>query len=563
MADLVFQSKEQSSSANKNQKIARSAFLADYRETRSDGLQLKSFFADGVAENRSGRAGVLADNRSDKIVQRNNTGLPDQLKSGVESLSGLSMDHVKVHYNSSGPAQLNAHAYARGNDIHLAPGQEKHLPHEAWHVVQQAQGRVRPTAQMKGGVAVNDDIGLEAEADVMGAKALQLAGKDSGSNGDNAAHNSGHETGCDTLQKKAGNAFSGSTANAGVAQLMKFQYVASNVKETKTVKAKLAQVIPVLEKVLAKFGDGKTTVTLKLINEGGMSPAYSSHNYDPIAAKYTGGALITLNQWYAERASVGDIVGMLIHELGVHGMADLHMGLELQPGGGLAADPNTPFAKERASELAPHTLNGVASGPHTLAPVDRTNTKDRRQEDHVNIGKGLISKVANSRAQVYIETFLEAGKAINHNTTISSKDRKKQLSDLMQSFFFDIARIVATDDGTAFAMFSKTGAIAELMNYYHKEVVAKHSRQYPWLEDKELQLSVNGGALRKRLLGLLGELALSSNPSVQKGRGILGGSLVAAGAYTLGGFAAGPALAAGAVAGLGIWGVSKMLGYLS
>lgn len=81
----------------------------------------------------------------------NNTDLPDNLKSGIESLSGMSMDHVKVHYNSSQPAQLNAHAYAQGSDIHVAPGQEQHLPHEAWHVVQQAQGRVRPTMQMQRG----------------------------------------------------------------------------------------------------------------------------------------------------------------------------------------------------------------------------------------------------------------------------------------------------------------------------------------------------------------------------------------------------------------------------
>lgn len=103
----------------------------------------------------------------------NNTGLPDNLKSGIESLSGMSMDHVKVHYNSSQPAQLNAHAYAQGSEIHVAPGQEQHVPHEAWHVVQQAQGRVRPTMQMKSGVAVNDDVGLETEADVMGAKAVE------------------------------------------------------------------------------------------------------------------------------------------------------------------------------------------------------------------------------------------------------------------------------------------------------------------------------------------------------------------------------------------------------
>jgi hypothetical protein len=100
----------------------------------------------------------------------NATGLPDRLKAGVESLSGLALDDVRVHYNSSKPAAVQAHAYAQGSDIHVAPGQEKHLPHEAWHVVQQKQGRVKPTLQLKG-VAINDDTGLEREADAMGARA--------------------------------------------------------------------------------------------------------------------------------------------------------------------------------------------------------------------------------------------------------------------------------------------------------------------------------------------------------------------------------------------------------
>ncbi len=79
----------------------------------------------------------------------NRTGLPDQLKNGIEGLSGVSLDDVQVHRNSAEPAQLNAHAFAQGADIHVAPGQERHLPHEAWHVVQQKQGRVRPTRQLR------------------------------------------------------------------------------------------------------------------------------------------------------------------------------------------------------------------------------------------------------------------------------------------------------------------------------------------------------------------------------------------------------------------------------
>ncbi len=136
-------------------------------------------------QSNSGATFQFVDNRPEAIAQqelqesihkssrvKQLKSLPDQLKSGIESLSGYAMDDVKVHYNSNQPAQLQAHAYAQGTDIHLGTGQEKHLPHEAWHVVQQKQGRVKPTIQMKGNVSVNNDSGLEHEADIMGNKAM-------------------------------------------------------------------------------------------------------------------------------------------------------------------------------------------------------------------------------------------------------------------------------------------------------------------------------------------------------------------------------------------------------
>lgn len=136
---------------------------------------------DGSAYKRAGgrrpaarqiRAGAARGIRIRATLRENKTGLPDNLKPGIESLAGISLDNVNVHYNSSQPARLNALAYAQGSDIHVAPGQEQHLPHEAWHVVQQARGRVRPTLQLQDGVPVNDDAGLEHEADVMGAAAF-------------------------------------------------------------------------------------------------------------------------------------------------------------------------------------------------------------------------------------------------------------------------------------------------------------------------------------------------------------------------------------------------------
>ncbi|MBH8557579.1 eCIS core domain-containing protein [Hymenobacter negativus] len=105
--------------------------------------------------------------------KRNSTALPDQLKAGVESLSGQSLAEARVQYNSAKPVQLEALAYAQGTDIHVAPGQEHHMPHEAWHVVQQQQGRVQPPEQLAG-LEVKDDAALERAADTMGAKAAQL-----------------------------------------------------------------------------------------------------------------------------------------------------------------------------------------------------------------------------------------------------------------------------------------------------------------------------------------------------------------------------------------------------
>ncbi|MDF9409746.1 MAG: hypothetical protein A4E52_00787 [Pelotomaculum sp. PtaB.Bin013] len=104
--------------------------------------------------------------------QDNNTGMPDHLKAGIETLSGLDLSDVHVHRNSDKPPRVGALAYTQGSDIFIAPGQEQHLPHEAWHAVQQKQGRVQPTTQAAG-LLVNDEPELENEADVMGEKALQ------------------------------------------------------------------------------------------------------------------------------------------------------------------------------------------------------------------------------------------------------------------------------------------------------------------------------------------------------------------------------------------------------
>lgn len=132
------------------------------------------------------KTGVENNSNKQETQQKNETGMPTDLKSGLENLSGQNLSGVKVHRNSSKPAAIQAHAYAQGQDIHLGPGQEKHLPHEGWHVVQQMQGRVKPTIQKKNAL-INDNAGLEREADVMGAKAIQMKASPNQNSSENTA----------------------------------------------------------------------------------------------------------------------------------------------------------------------------------------------------------------------------------------------------------------------------------------------------------------------------------------------------------------------------------------
>jgi hypothetical protein len=201
MGEFKSPSEKQSAKATPAKKSQENSSVAeaDFLDSRSSTFQLKKFQeaaqdsgrGSGISQlqtkssihtgtSRVAQLQGLSDTRiaseQSALIQKkeNKTGIPDGLKAGMESVSGMSLNDVTVHRNSDKPAQLQAHAYAQGTDVHLAPGQEKHLPHELGHVVQQKQGRVAPTVQLKGEVPVNDSPSLEKEADSLGAKAKSL-----------------------------------------------------------------------------------------------------------------------------------------------------------------------------------------------------------------------------------------------------------------------------------------------------------------------------------------------------------------------------------------------------
>lgn len=142
------------------------------RVSEEDEEPLQGKF-DGTIQREENEDEALQGKFEAPIQKKNETGMPDNLKAGVENLSGFAMDDVRVHYNSDKPATVQALAYTQGTDIHVAPGQEQHLPHEAWHVAQQMAGRVEPITEV-GGLPVNDSVELEHEADVMGARANSI-----------------------------------------------------------------------------------------------------------------------------------------------------------------------------------------------------------------------------------------------------------------------------------------------------------------------------------------------------------------------------------------------------
>ena len=159
--------KESTPQTNKNTKSSGDKFKAHSLTSPAYGIKL--------ADNPVPLQAKFGNSFSSKTLQRKSgSGLPDDLKTNMEQMGGVSLADVKVNYNSSKPKQIGALAYTRGNQIDIGPGQERHLPHEAWHAVQQKQGRVQPTTTVQAkGLPLNDNAGLEREADVMGAKAVQ------------------------------------------------------------------------------------------------------------------------------------------------------------------------------------------------------------------------------------------------------------------------------------------------------------------------------------------------------------------------------------------------------
>ena len=105
--------------------------------------------------------------------------MPTAVQRKMEAFFGSSFGDVRVHVGPEA-ASIGALAFTHGSNIYFAPGQynptshqgQRLLGHELTHVVQQRAGRVRNP--FGSGVAVVQDVSLEAEAERMGARVATL-----------------------------------------------------------------------------------------------------------------------------------------------------------------------------------------------------------------------------------------------------------------------------------------------------------------------------------------------------------------------------------------------------
>lgn len=115
-----------------------------------------------------------------QLKSASSSAMPGETLSQMSSTFGTDFSDVNIHQGSQSAVDAGALAYTQGNDIHFAPGQydpasqsgQELLGHELTHVVQQREGRVQANNEVNG-MPLNDDKGLEKEADDMGTAVAQ------------------------------------------------------------------------------------------------------------------------------------------------------------------------------------------------------------------------------------------------------------------------------------------------------------------------------------------------------------------------------------------------------
>lgn len=225
---------------------------------------------------------------------------------------------------------------------------------------------------------------------------------------------------------------------------------------------------------------------------------------------------VDLADWFVISASVGDITGMLAHEIGVHTLADAQQILGER-------------SEEEQYQQHPFSVR-VGLHTQTVTPWDDNQRQRGRQKDHVNVVRdkgnagtplrsiqgqpGVDNKnkslagtpfdfnSVNRRAEEYAATMLRLGDAIEAHATISRQEKDQRLHDLLNSFLFDYGRMLATND-LAWHVADKTPLVAQVFNWYKNVIIGRHGAGHAWLQRDTMLPTASTWGLRAYLLGRL------------------------------------------------------------
>lgn len=161
---------------------------------------------------------------------------------------------------------------------------------------------------------------------------------------------------------------------------------------------------------------------------------------------------IDIHHWVVRKNSAAFIAGMIAHECGAHLLTDHEM---------------TPADHATETHLNPLNRMIVAGGHHyTIHPAAG---RPGAQQDHINSAKvdGNIA-LWSPRAKAYLHTFVCMGnEIIGVGMGPLTLLQMRKLNELLQTYLFDIARIIVEDDQANLGIILHTWSVSDVMNWLY------------------------------------------------------------------------------------------------
>lgn len=181
--------------------------------------------------------------------------------------------------------------------------------------------------------------------------------------------------------------------------------------------------------------------------------------------------VICLQRPFVVVATEGQILGMLLHEVGVHSIPT-----HFRPVYDSREDSFTPVYTERK-----RNKRNTQSGGYEFQqwPANHPYNDGHRQHDHVMISR-IFNPNPTGRAGEYLRTYLNIGRQIQNMQLRSSQDIIK---DMTHMFLVDIARIVATDD-MRMPISKHLLAFNDLYQEGYRRILQPLRNNDPWIPDR-------------------------------------------------------------------------------